>query len=125
MTEAKAPSWGNILDTVPLSTVEYIVAHKGIFQRAPLPDIDKPLDHPDLWRAVLDRALLDYIKGPQETGLKAFVEVSAWLYDKEDTKDFGTVCAFSVLDPDTVQAVFEQCRYQGPKVKKENKKGKE
>lgn len=116
------PSWGNVLDEIPLSTVEYIVAHKGLFQRAPLPDIEKPMEYPELWRAVLDRALLDYIKGPLEVGKRNFADVSAWLYDVpvtcssgsvKPTGDFGTVCTYAIMDEETVAHVFYQCRYQG------------
>lgn len=113
MSPIKEPTWGNVLDMVPMSTISYVVAHKGLFQRAPVPEIDEAEDLPDLWRAVLDRALLDYIRGPGEVGQKAFTEVSVWLHDKDETQDFGTVCAFAILDEDTVFHVFKQCRYQG------------
>lgn len=94
-----------------LKEVEYIVAHRGLFQRAPIEEYAEVIDHPVLWRAVLDKALLDYIKGPREVG-KEFARVSAWLYDKDDSGDFGTVCSYAMLEEDTVHSVFRMCRYE-------------
>jgi len=98
--------------------IEYIVAHKGLFQRAPIPEAAESDEFPRLFRAVLDRSLLDYIKGPNEVG-KDFYEVSAWLYDKpiEDeygdmvqTGDFAEVCNLAAMQEDTVAAIFRRFR---------------
>jgi len=100
-----------------LGEIEYIVAHRGLFQRAPIPDYGSALDEPYLWRAVLDRALLDYIKGPKEVG-RDFARVSTWLNYKDldeegdATGDFGAVCAYAIVDEDTVRTMFNKCRYE-------------
>jgi hypothetical protein len=94
-----------------LEEIEYIVAHKGLFQRAPIEEHDEHQEYPYIWRATLDRALLDYIKGPHEVGKKIFSEVSIWLQDEEDTGDFEEVCALAMVPSDTVLEIFTEFRY--------------
>lgn len=108
----KEPSWGDIMDSFDSDELTYVIAHKGLFQRAPMVETDVPLDQPQLWRAVLDRALLDYRKGPHDVGEVIFSEVSVWMYDKENTGDFETICAYAGVDEKTVFQVFVQCRYE-------------
>jgi len=103
------------LDVFSLEEIEYQVAHRGLFQRAPIPEVDDPEEYPSLWRAVLDRSLLDYIKGPDQVGQKVFSEVSAWLkvpIEQDDPRDFEEVCDLSHLDHNIVRGIFTQCRYE-------------
>jgi len=93
-----------------LSEIEYIVAHNGLFRNAPIPEAYEALDEPPLFRAVLDRGLLDYIKGPDV--IEEFHEVSAWLYNKDGSGDFKTVCDLAILEESKVRHVFQQCRYE-------------
>lgn len=99
---------------LPVSAAElsYIVAHKGLFQRAPLAEHLQCMDEPGLWRAALDRALLDYIKGPEDVGQKEFSEVSAWLYDVSNRGDFSEVCNLACMDEVTVFGIFQRFRYK-------------
>lgn len=99
-----------------LKEVEYIVAHKGLFQRAPIHENDDHQVETAMWRATLDRALLDYIKGPQEVGKKIFAEVSLWLKDEEDTGDFEEVCNLATVPSDSAMKLFHRFRYTNKEV---------
>lgn len=70
------------------------------------------MDEPPLFRAVLDRGLLDYIKGPDSVGQEVFAEVSAWLYNKDGNNDFKTICDCALIEESKVRAVYQQCRYE-------------
>lgn len=94
-----------------LEEIEYIVAHKGLFQRAPIEEYDEPQEYPSLWRAALDRALLDYIKGPDEVGKANFAEVSVWLKDEDGENDFESVCNLAMIPFDTVREIFQEFKY--------------
>jgi hypothetical protein len=92
-----------------MASLEYLVATRGLFQSKIPYGAYEPFEEVKMWRAVLDRALLDLLKG-YEVGVDNYEEVLNWYspIDGEFPEDFIEVCGLAGLEPDFVYAIFER-----------------
>ena len=89
-----------------LEGLVYTIAARGLFFRLPITPTDHELfvaERINLWRTVLDRALIDLLKGPNKTDYltsKEYNETVSWF--DFDNEDFHEVCRMSLLNPNLV-----------------------
>lgn len=99
-----------------MASLTHLVATRGLFQsKVPYGNYE-PMEEVRLWRAVLDRALLDLLKG-YEVGVENYESALHW-YSKDETGDFDetfyVVCHMAGLEPDFVSTIFSRAlKYQG------------
>lgn len=93
------------------------VANQGYFQILPYPpELGKETKpYVKLWRAVIDRALLEVLQSKKtlrhfyrtkETLDSAYPEVLHWIYGTHED-DFVQVCDFAFLEPHEVRETFK------------------
>lgn len=84
--------------------VKYLVARRGLFQNLPISNVTEDTSEIILWRAVIDRGVVDVLADQCSTATSEWFSV--------ENEEFTLVCELASLEPKSVKNTVSSIRQE-------------